>query len=160
MFYVPYNSTTKCAPKSCHFSKCFAINLLLQTDVDTDYIPELGSKPSRKKLDRMTHSRLCFPPEWDSPPPRAVSQETCWYRREVKRQLNVLVSLDKFSGTVVVRGVKYKERLVTSSSTGKGQNSISLYTSCSLLVHLACTLGLSNSSSAGTWSVGDVGLLN
>lgn len=113
----------------------------------------------------MTPSRLCFPPECDSPPPQAVSQETCWYGREVKRQLNVLASLDKFSGTVVLRGVKYKGCLVTSTRTGKGQNYISLCTSCSLLVHLACTRSLPNKkalnkSEAVSPSVHEVGLLN
>lgn len=74
----------------------------------------------------MTRSRLCFPPERDSPPPQAVSQETCWYGREVKGQLNVLVSLDKFNGTGVLCGAKYKEPLVTSTSSGRGQDYIRL----------------------------------
>lgn len=85
----------------------------------------VGKQAEQKQADRMTHFRLCFPPECDSPPPQAVSQETCWHGREVKRQLNVLASLDKFCGTLVLRGVKYKERLVTSTSTGKGKNYIS-----------------------------------
>lgn len=108
----------------------------------------VGKQAEQKQTDRMTHSRLCFPPECDSPPPQAVSQETCWYGSEVKRQLNVLGSLDKFNWTVVLCGVKYKERFVTSTGTGKSQNYISLCTSCSLLVHLACSSGLLNKSSA------------
>lgn len=141
-------ATTTHAPKKCHFSKRFAINLLLQTDDDTKFIPELGNKPSRNKQTGWHTLDFCFPPEWDSLPPQAISQETCWYGREVKRQLNVLASFDKFNWTVVLRGVKYKERLVTSTSTGKGQNYISLCTSCSLLVHLACTPGLTDESAA------------
>lgn len=108
----------------------------------------VGKQAEQKQTDRMTHSRLCFSPECDTPPPPwAVSLETCWHGREVKRQLNVLASLDKFTGTVVLRGVKFKKRLVTSTSTGKGQNSISLCTSCSLRIHLTCTAGLSEKSS-------------
>lgn len=106
----------------------------------------VGKQAEQKQTDRMTHSRLCFPPEWDSPPPQAISQETYWYGREVKRQLNVLASLDKFSGTVVLRGVKYKRCLVTSSRRGKDQKCISLRTSCSLLFHLGWTPALSNQS--------------
>lgn len=99
----------------------------------------VGKQAEQKQTDRMTHSRLCFSPEWDSPSPQAVSQETCWNGREVKRQLNVLASLDKFSRTVVLCGVKYKERLVTSTNTRKQQNFITLSTFCSFFVYLIWT---------------------
>lgn len=121
----------------------------------------VGKQAEQNQIDRMTRSRLCFPVKCCSPPLQAVSQETCWYGREVKRQLNVLASLDKFNGTVVLRGVKYKERLVTSTSTGNSQNYISLCTSCFHLIHLARTTGLSNKNSeAVTLSGHEVGLLN
>lgn len=110
-FYVPYNSTTKCEPKDCHFFKVFC-NKSSATNRHWHQIHTgVGKQAEQKQTDRMTHSRLCFPPEWDSPPPQAISQETYRYGREVKRQLNVLASLDKFSGTVVLRGVKYKRCL-------------------------------------------------
>lgn len=144
IFYVRYNGKTKCVLKIFHFSKGFAINLFAANRRWHQIHIVVGKQAEQKQTDRMTHSKLCVPLQRDSPPPQAGSQETWWYGREVKRQLNVLASLDEFSGTVVVRGVKYKERLVTSTSTGKNQNCISLCTSCPLLIHLACTPGLSN----------------
>lgn len=140
--YVRYNGTTECFPKSCHFCKKSPAS-----NRRWHQIHIVGKQAEQKQTDRMTHSRLCFSPECDTPPPQAVSLETCWYGREVKRQLNVFASLDKFNGTVVLRGVKYKERFVTSTSTAKGQNYMSLCTSCSFLIHLTCTPGLSKTSS-------------
>lgn len=120
----------------------------------------VGKQAEQKQTDRMTHSRLCFPAECDSSPPQAVSQETCWYGREVKRQLNVLASLDKFNGTAVLRG--WNTRNASSPlPVQEGASTISVFvllvpsffTSLALLVCQKQALNKSDAVTACWWSL-------
>lgn len=118
----------------------------------------VGKQARQKQTDRMTLSRLFLSSERDIRPPRALSPETCWYGREVKRQLNVSTSLDRLNGTARQRGGGGdKERLVTSTGTGKGPE---LYWSLYFLFSFSPHLHLWNTSDAVTVIAPSSGLIN
>lgn len=146
---VLYADMTNCAPKKCHFSKRFAINLQLQTAVDSGCVLQLGNKPSRN-LDRMT---LFFFLNQKNVAPslQAFSQETCWCGRDVKRHLNVSSCFHKCDGTAVLRE-KYQERLVTSGPAGKSrQTTARLCASPPLFGLGTCVPGLCLRRHASQW---------
>lgn len=107
----------------------------------------VGKQTRQKETDRMTLSRFFLSSERDTRPPRALSPETCWYGREVKRQLNVSTSLDRLNGTALQRGGRgTRNALSLPPVHGTGQNYIGLCTSCSLF-HLPCTFGIHQTQS-------------
>lgn len=116
----------------------------------------VGKQARQKQTDRMTLSRLFLPSECDTRPPRALSPETCWYGREVKRQLNVSTSLDRLNGTALQRGGGgTRSALSLPPVQGKDQNYIGLCTSCSLF-HLTLLFGIHQRQSQ--WLLLDQGL--